>query len=63
VLCRNLVFTYFDQPLQRRLAAAIAETMAPGAALVLGSHERMPEGATGLERWSARQPILRRIVD
>lgn len=44
VLCRNLVFTYFEPALQRRMLAAIAANMRPGAALVVGKDEALPPG-------------------
>jgi len=44
VLCRNLVFTYFDEPLQRELGARIAASLVPGGWLIVGGHERLPEG-------------------
>ncbi len=47
ILCRNLVFTYFDAPLQRALAARIAERLAPGGLLVLGGHEQLPTPLSG----------------
>jgi chemotaxis protein methyltransferase CheR len=43
VLCRNLVFTYFDEALQRRLLPRLCERIVPGGFLVLGSHESLPE--------------------
>ena len=42
VLCRNLVFTYFDEWLQARVGGMIAETLRPGGLLVIGRHERLP---------------------
>lgn len=48
VLCRNLVFTYFDDGLQRRLLAGILERIRPGGFLVIGKHERLPGTAAGL---------------
>lgn len=47
VLCRNLAFTYFDEPLQRRVAGAIRAVLRTGGVLVVGVHERVPEGAGG----------------
>ena len=52
VLCRNLVFTYFDAELQQELAARIVETLRPGGGLVVGAHEAPPE-TDGLAAWSA----------
>jgi chemotaxis protein methyltransferase CheR len=59
VLCRNLVFTYFDEPLQRVLLGRIRTVMTSGAALVIGIHERLPDGATGFTAWSDRLRIYR----
>jgi chemotaxis protein methyltransferase CheR len=59
VLCRNLVFTYFDESLQRVLLGRIKEVMNAGAALVIGIHERLPDGVTGFTVWSERLRIYR----
>jgi chemotaxis protein methyltransferase CheR len=47
VLCRNLAFSYFDEPLQRSVAAQLREVMRTGAALVVGLDEHLPDGVTG----------------
>jgi chemotaxis protein methyltransferase CheR len=57
VLCRNLVFTYFDEGEQGRLLGRILERMTPGGALVLGSHETPPPGEWPLRRPSPGLPI------
>jgi chemotaxis protein methyltransferase CheR len=43
VLCRNVVFTYFGSNRQRRALAAISARMRPGAALVVGKNEGLPD--------------------
>jgi len=48
VLCRNLVFTYFQAPLQAAIAGRLTEVLVPGGLLVLGSHESLPEAVSGL---------------
>ena len=48
ILCRNLVFTYFDEPLQRQVLAALSERLLPGGSLVIGKHESLPAKTTGL---------------
>ncbi len=46
ILCRNLVFTYFDDAGQRSHLEALGARLLPGGYLVVGSHERLPlEGA------------------
>jgi chemotaxis protein methyltransferase CheR len=49
VLCRNLAFTYFDDAVQRATLGRIASVTAPGGALVVGSHERLPAGQADFE--------------
>jgi chemotaxis protein methyltransferase CheR len=60
VLCRNLVFTYFDVDRQRKLLPGLAGHMHPGAYLVLGSDEELPPGATGFRPAFANLPIFRK---
>jgi chemotaxis protein methyltransferase CheR len=48
VLCRYVAFTYFAIPLQQHVLAQIMERLLPGGYLVIGTHERLPEGATRL---------------
>ncbi len=49
LLCRYLIYTYFAPDLQAELTAAACRHLAPGGALVVGSHEA-PPGET-LEPW------------
>lgn len=44
VLCRNMVFTYFAPALQREVLQRMCSVMTPRSYLVLGCHERLPEG-------------------
>ena len=43
ILCRNLVFTYFDASLQAAIARRLAERLATGGMRLLGIHESPPE--------------------
>lgn len=45
VLCRNVAFTYFDEPAQRRTVSRLAQQMAADGFLVVGSHESLPADA------------------
>lgn len=47
VLCRNLVFTYFDHDQQRAFVPKLAPRIRPGGLLVVGSHEILPADAMG----------------
>jgi len=60
VLCRNLAFTYFEDALQREVLKRIIGRMHDGAALVIGVHEKLPEGAEGLLVWFDKQRIYRK---
>ena len=60
VLCRNLVFTYFDEDRQRDVLRRITGTMHDGAALVLGAHEHLPDDTSGLCVWFEKHAIYRR---
>lgn len=59
VLCRNLVFTYFDDATQRRVLARLVASLEPGGALVLGATETAPADRDGLVPWSARLRVYR----
>ncbi len=60
VLCRNLAFTYFEEDLQREIAAAIRNRLVPGGVLVLGKHERLPPGAVGFVELAPHLRIYRK---
>ena len=57
VLCRNLVFTYFDAEWQRRLLPGLAAHLYPKAYLVLGSHEELPPGSAGFTHAVRHLPV------
>ncbi|RPI56688.1 MAG: hypothetical protein EHM55_04410 [Acidobacteria bacterium] len=45
VLCRNVAFTYFSEPVQRDVLAHISKRLRTGGFLVIGSHETLPSDA------------------
>lgn len=59
ILCRNLAFTYFGPQLARHALARLLERLHPGGALMLGIHERLPEGAQALPAWPGCRAIFR----
>ena len=61
VLCRNLVCTYFDEPLQREVLQGISKAIQPRGALVLGMHEGLPQGIEGFAPWGEQRAIYRRV--
>lgn len=60
VLCRNLAFTYFDKPVQRRVVERLRERIFPLGFLVIGSHEALPADCGGFIQWMPNLPIYRR---
>jgi chemotaxis protein methyltransferase CheR len=60
ILCRNAVFTYFDEALQKRTLQRILARLARGGALVLGRHERLPPEAS-LKPWFPERGIYRHL--
>ena len=60
ILCRNLAFTYFDAALQHQVARNLTKALREGGALVVGSHEKLPEGASGLVPWCSLLGVYRR---
>lgn len=63
VLCRNLVFTYFDEPLQCKILQRMEAGIKPGGALVIGIHERLPPCANNFSAWAARLGIYEKLGD
>jgi chemotaxis protein methyltransferase CheR len=59
ILCRNLVFTYFDETLQRQISDQLLERLRPTGFLVLGSHENLPASTGGVVRIGAKLGIYR----
>jgi chemotaxis protein methyltransferase CheR len=60
ILCRNLAFTYFDDAVQRRIADQLQSRLRPDGFLVLGTHEALPDEASGFKRMSPSLPVYRR---
>jgi chemotaxis protein methyltransferase CheR len=47
VLCRNLAFSYFDEPTQRAVASSFRAVMRTGGVLIVGLDESLPSGTPG----------------
>jgi chemotaxis protein methyltransferase CheR len=60
IACRNLVFTYYDVESQRDIVATLAQRSTARGVLVLGRHEKLPEGVTGFEPWPGARGVSRR---
>jgi chemotaxis protein methyltransferase CheR len=61
VLCRNLVFTYFDAPLRSRMVPRLTARLELGGFLVIGAHESLPPGCAGLRARPEARCIFERI--
>jgi len=48
ILCRNLVFTYFEPALQQAVAARIIDHLRLRGVMVIGIHEKLPAGLDNL---------------
>ena len=57
ILCRNVVFTYFDQGLQLEVASRLAAGLEPEGVLVIGKAETLPAPVPGIEALDERLGI------
>lgn len=62
ILCRNLVFTYFDETLQRDILERIVEKLVPGGILVIGAHESIPQEVTAVTPYKNSRCIYRKAI-
>lgn len=60
ILCRNTVFTYFDEALQRRVFRKLDAGLRDGGFLIIGSHEALPPQASGYSRTAPGLPVFRK---
>lgn len=58
IMCRNLVFTYFDTILQREILSRIETGLLPGGALIIGIHETLPDYSEHFTPWVPHMPIF-----
>lgn len=62
ILCRNLVFTYFDEPLQRSCLTQLLERLHSDGFLVLGKHETVPTDTSLVVAWDGHNRIFERYL-
>lgn len=62
ILCRNLVFTYFDAALQEKILRQLHDCLTPHGWLVLGVHEKLPADSTGFNVVSERLGLYRQYT-
>lgn len=63
VLCRNLAFTYFDEPLQNRILDSIAGVLGDEGVLIIGIHENLPEDQSVFRIWSEKLGIFQKLPE
>jgi chemotaxis protein methyltransferase CheR len=61
ILCRNLVFTYFAEPVQREVLEQIAERLVPGGILVVGKHESLPPSTRQMVAYDELHGLYQRV--
>jgi chemotaxis protein methyltransferase CheR len=60
ILCRNLVFTYFDDIVQRNTLQTLIDKLAPSGVLIIGALESLPGGVWQIQPWLKRLGIYRK---
>jgi chemotaxis protein methyltransferase CheR len=63
ILCRNLVFTYFDQSVQREVLRRLLPLLSPGGYLVIGKTETLPADGGELTAIAGGLPIYLRAAN
>lgn len=63
ILCRNLVFTYFDEALQEKILRQLHDCLIPHGWLVLGVHEKLPADSIGFKLVSERLGLYQQVGD
>jgi chemotaxis protein methyltransferase CheR len=62
ILCRYVAFTYFSEPLQRKVLASMLERLRPQGYLVIGTHEKLPGEVAGLAAVDLAPQIFQKIA-
>ncbi len=60
ILCRNLLFSYFDEPLQRKILSQMKRKLHPDGYLVIGIHESLPKDSGGFREISEHNRIYQK---
>jgi len=61
VLFRNLVFTYFSEPLQIEILKNVVEKLKPCGFLIIGAHERLPVEINEIVKYKKNNCIYQKI--
>lgn len=60
VLCRNLVLTYYREPVQTRVLGTVLGGLRAGGGLMIGAHEALPDDLPGLTLWPGAGAVFRK---
>jgi chemotaxis protein methyltransferase CheR len=60
IMCRNLVFTYFAEPLQQEIVTQIGKRLIAGGILVVGKHESLPQDREPFVAYTGQQSIFQK---
>jgi chemotaxis protein methyltransferase CheR len=59
-LCRNLVFTYYADEVQREIGRHLVRSLRADGALVVGAHEALPDALDEVVPWPGARGVYRR---
>jgi chemotaxis protein methyltransferase CheR len=60
ILCRYVAFTYFAEPLQRKVLTSMLERLRPQGYLVIGTHEQLPSDVPELAALDSAPQIFQK---
>lgn len=63
ILCRNLVFTYFDLGLQSEIAQRMWENLVTGGVLIIGARETVPSNGMAFKEHGRRLGIYKKAME
>ncbi len=61
IVCRNIVFTYFEAELQKEILTRLCGKLHDHGALVVGVHESLPSGEVGFAPWPGCPGVYQKI--
>lgn len=63
IVCRNLVFTYFDLELQSEIAQRMWENLVTGGVLIIGARETLPSNGMAFKEHGRRLGIYKKALE
>lgn len=62
ILCRNLVFTYFQKDLQQKILNKLVDKLRPAGYLIIGAHESLPERGENHGVYEKARSIYQKMI-